>query len=280
MRIIIIPILLSNLLFPVGGVIVFNDGTTIEGDVSNVNESSIYITPIGLTFPEQIRMENVDSLKLDDGKLLVANNRALLLFDNGQFYEPGLGQSEDDEIDEEYDVEYVLTPNWSVNSYLGYPLIRSESLSDNYYDKISPVFGLSIGSPYGLFFDDFYVNGIFELAYYNFSKQSGEANVRFDGLAIQIGVSPGFFIGETSVSFTACTGIYHAGGGFIGGGSLDIPLGAVIAKGFEGSDLVEDYEEILESIEMRITSRANIVQKEEGGSTYWIDAGISLGYEF
>lgn len=260
MKFILIPILLSNLLFSLGGMIIFNDGTTIEGDVTGVNENSIYITPMGLTFPEEIRMENVDSLKLYDGKLLVANNRPLFLYDNGQFYEPGLLQNEDDKGDVEYGVEYVLIPNWSVNSYLGYPLIKSESLSDKYYDKISPIFGLSIGTPYGIFFDDFYVNGIFELAYYNFSKQSGEVSAQFDGLAIQIGVSPGFFIGETSVSFTACTGIYHAGGGFIGGGSLDLPL--------------------TESIEMRITSRANIVQKEEGGSTYWIDAGISLGYEF
>lgn len=264
MRIILIFIVSSNLLFPVGGVIVFNDGTTIEGDINSVNESSISLTPIGLTFPEEIRMENVDSLKLYDGKLLVANNKPLMMYSNGEFYEPGINTENKGDVYEDYDIEYVLTPNWSVNSYLGYPLIRSESLSDNYYDKISPVFGLSIGSPYGLFFDNFYVNGIFELAYYNFSKQSGEYT-QFDGLAIQIGISPGFFVGETSISFTACTGIYHAGGGFIGGGSLDIPLGS---------------EGILESIEMRITSRANIVQKEEGGSTYWIDAGISLGYEF
>ena len=162
MRIIIIPILLSNFLFPVGGVIVFNDGTTIEGDVSNVNESSIYITPMGLTFPEQIRMENVDSLKLDDGKLLVANNRALLLFDNGQFYEPVLGQSEEDEIDEEYDVEYVLAPNWSVNTYLGYPLIKSKSLSDRYYDKVSPVFGLSIGATLLYMFANYFLKGFVE----------------------------------------------------------------------------------------------------------------------
>ena len=63
MRVILITILFSNFLFPVGGVIIFNDGTTIEGDVTNVNENSIFITPMGLTFPEEIRMENVDSLK-------------------------------------------------------------------------------------------------------------------------------------------------------------------------------------------------------------------------
>ena len=71
MRVILITILFSNLLFPVGGVIIFNDGTTIEGDVTNVNESSIFITPMGLTFPEEIRMENVDSLKLYDLTMLL-----------------------------------------------------------------------------------------------------------------------------------------------------------------------------------------------------------------
>ena len=31
----------------------------------------------------------------------------------------------------------------------------------------------------------------------------------FGGLAFQIGLSPGFFFGQTSISLTACTGIYH-----------------------------------------------------------------------
>ena len=56
MRAILVTILFSNLLYPVGGVIIFNDGTTIEGDVTNVSESSILITPMGLKFPEEIRM--------------------------------------------------------------------------------------------------------------------------------------------------------------------------------------------------------------------------------
>ena len=280
MRVILITILFSNLLFPVGGVIIFNDGTTIEGDVTNVNESSIFITPMGLTFPEEIRMENVDSLKLYDGKLLVANNKALILYANGEYFEPGLGEDNNYEDYEDYEVEYVLVPNWSVNMYTGYPLIRSESLSETYYNKINPVFGLSIGTPYGLFFGDFFMNGIFELAHYKFTKQDQEANVKFDGFAYQIGVSPGFFIGETSISLTACTGIYHAGTGFISGGSIDIPLGSMLINSFEDSDFIEDYEEMIESFEIRLTSRANIVQMEEGGGTYWLDAGISLGYEF
>ena len=98
MRVILISILFSNFLFPVGGVIIFNDGTTIEGDVTNVDQNSIFITPMGLTFPEEIRMENVDSLKLYDGKLLVANNKALILYANGEYFEPGL--SEDNSYEE------------------------------------------------------------------------------------------------------------------------------------------------------------------------------------
>ena len=280
MRVILVTILLSNFLFPVGGVIIFNDGTTIEGDITNVNENSIFVTPMGLTFPEEIRMENVDSLKLYDGKLLVANNKALIFFANGEYFEPGLMQDDNSEDYEDYEVEYVLVPNWSVNMYSGYPIIRSESLSDTYYDKINPVIGLSVGSPYGLFFGDFFMNGIFELAYYKFTKQDREANVQFDGFAYQVGISPGFFIGGTSVSFTACTGIYHAGTGFILGGSIDLPLGSLLTNSFEDSDFIEDYGEIIESFEIRLTSRANIVQKEEGGGTYWMDAGLSIGYEF
>ena len=68
-------LLLTSLLFPVGGVVIFNDGTTIEGDINGVNKNSVYITPIGLSFPEEILMNNVDSLKLYDGKLLVANSQ-------------------------------------------------------------------------------------------------------------------------------------------------------------------------------------------------------------
>ena len=31
---------------------------------------------------------------------------------------------------------------------------------------------------------------------------------------------------------------------------------------------------------MRLTARSNVVQKEEGGTTGWLGAGISFGYEF
>ena len=78
MRIILSISLMTSLLFPVGGVVIFNDGTMIEGDVVNVNQSSVSITPIGLTFPEELLMENVDTLRLYDGEILVAKNNVRL----------------------------------------------------------------------------------------------------------------------------------------------------------------------------------------------------------
>ena len=275
MRFILIPILLSNLLFSVGGVIIFNDGTTIEGDVTNVNESSIYITPMGLTFPEEIRMENVDSLKLYDGKLLVANNRPLLLYDNGQFYEPGISLESNNELDTDYDVEYVIVPNWSLNLYTGYPIIKASSFEE--FNESNLLFGLSIGSPYGIFAGDFFMNVIGEFVYYNFQQSNNLDGQNFGGPAFQIGLSPGLFIGETSISLTACTGVYQNDkgkitSGFIAGGSLDIPLGNIL------KDYIDiDADEF--PMELRITSRSNLISKNKG-ITGWLDAGISIGYEF
>jgi len=226
MRKILLFLLLTSLLFPVGGVVIFNDGTTVEGDINGVNANSVYITPIGLSFPEEILMDNVDSLRLYDGKLLIANSQVLLLYSNGQFMTPEEEKLNRQTAREEYDVEYVIIPNWSLNLYTGYPIIKGSSF--DYYDDINPVFGLSIGSPWGLFMGDFFMNAIAEIAYYNFNVINNPDYERFGGMAWQIGVSPGFFIGEYSISLTACTGIYHAGTGFIAGGSIDLPLGGII----------------------------------------------------
>ena len=60
--------------------------------------------------------------------------------------------------------------------------------------------------------------------------------------------------------------------GFITGGSLDIPLGELL------SDYLDmDSEDI--PIEIRVTSRSNVISKDEG-TTGWLDAGISIGCEF
>jgi len=269
-----------SFLFSIDGKIVFYDGTTIDGQINSVNMSSIYITPIGLNFPEEILIDNVDSLKLDNGKLLVAGNQVLLLLSNGEFTTPG---EENPSTQKEvfYPVEYVLVPNYSFNLYTGYPLIKASSFE--IYNDSSPVFGLSIGTPYGFFMSNFFVNMIFEIAKYNFNDASGLR--KFGGWAFQIGASPGFFIGDMSISLTAATGIFHEGTGFIAGGSIDIPLGNIIIENWGDISIVEYFGEQIEAFEIRFTSRANIVQKEKsatdaGGATGWVGAGISLGYEF
>jgi len=269
-----------SLLFSIDGKIVFYDGTTVDGQINSVNMGSIYITPIGLNFSEEILIDNVDSLKLDNGKLLVAGNQVLLLYSNGQFTAPG-GNKSINQQESSYPVEYVLVPNWSCNLYTGYPLIKAETFKQ--YNDSSPVFGLSIGTPYGLFMSNFFVNMIVEVAKYNFNNSLGQD--KFGGWAFQIGASPGFFIGDMSISLTAATGIFHDGTGFIAGGSIDIPLGNIIIENWGDISIVESFEEQIEAFEIRFTSRANIVQKEKsatdaGGATGWIDAGISLGYEF
>ena len=278
MRKILLFLLLTSLLFPVGGVVIFNDGTTVEGDINGVNANSVYITPIGLSFPEEILMDNVDSLRLYDGKLLIANSQVLLLYSNGQFMTPEEEKLNRQTAREEYDVEYVIIPNWSLNLYTGYPIIKASSF--DYYNDINPIFGLSIGSPYGIFMGDFFMNAIAEIAYYDFNLINRPDYEPFGGFAWQIGVSPGFFIGETSISLTACTGVYHSGTGFIGGGSIDVPLGYLIMDRFGDVEFVENMEEVIKALEFRITGRSNVVQKTAGGTTGWIGVGISLGYEF
>ena len=269
---------MTSLLFPVGGVVIFNDGTTIEGDVIDVNQNSVSITPVGLTFPEDILMENIDSLRLYNGEILVANNKVRLLYKNGEFVDPAEVVLSSPDDFQEYDVEYVIVPNWSANFYTGYPIIKASSF--DYYDDINPVFGLSIGSPWGIFMGDFFMNVISEIAYYDFNVTNNPDYEDFGGLAFQIGLSPGFFLGQTSISLTACTGIYHAGTGFIGGGSIDLPVGSLILENFEDLDFISDNEDFFEAIEMRVTARSNVVQKEDGGTTGWLGAGVSFGYEF
>ena len=266
-----------SFLFSIDGEIVFYDGTTIDGQINSVNMSSIYITPIGLNFPEEILIDNVDSLKLDDGKLLVAGNQVLLLYSNGQFTTPG-EKNPSNQQEVFYPVEYVLVPNWSLNLYTGYPIIKGSSF--DFYDDINPIFGLSIGSPYGLFMGNFFVNAIAEIAYYDFNVINNPDYERFGGMAWQIGASPGFFIGDMSISLTACTGLYHAGTGFIAGGSIDLPLGGIILDKYGDVEFVENMEEMIEALEIRVTGRANSVKKNDGGATYWLGGGISLGYEF
>ena len=287
MKIIISLPLIITLVFAYNGKVIFNDGTKIIGQVRSVDNNSVTITPEGLTFPEQIMISNIDTLILDSGELLISTNKVQLHLKNGEILDPPDNSNSKAQIKKEaFEIEYVIVPNWSLNFYTGYPIpgLRGESFS--YYDKIFPTFGLSVGSPYGIYIGDFFMNVIAELAYYKFSKSSfkGIAPVDrkdpFEGFAFQIGLSPGLFIGDLSISATAATGVYHAGPGFITGLSIDLPIGSFIMEKYRDSNFINEYEEILESLEIRVTSRLNLVKKNDGLYTYWLGGGISFGYEF
>ena len=324
MRIIITSILFSSILFSIQGIIVFNDQTIIEGDVKTIDNNYVIITPKGLTFPEEILLQSIDSVKINNGMIPIVNGKIFYFYQNGKFVNAqqiNNSQQINTSVDYE-DVEYVLVPNWSLNLYTGYPLpapFRGSSFEE--FDKGNMLYGLSLGSPYGFFAGDFYMNIIAEFAYYNFEQTKGGPS--FGGPAYQIGVSPGFFIGNTSFSATACTGFYRSDdydstgvddatgeitystkpgitAGTILGGSIDIPLGEIILKKYGSIELfkplnlfigqfvdykildsfrIRDIEKQLSAFEMRITGRSNLIQKAEG-ATYWIDIGISFGYEF
>mgnify|MGYP001177467189 CR=1 FL=1 len=268
-------LILTNFIYSAGGIIVFNDGTTIEGDIKSVNNNYASLTPMGLTFSEEVRMENIDSLKLYDGTTLVAGGQVKLFYENGQFIQPQNYGSNNLLEEDDYDVEYVIIPNWSLNLYTGYPVFKAASFEE--FDESNAIIGVSVGSPFGIFTGDFFMNVIAEFLYYNFQQKNDLDGQSFGGPAFQLGISPGLFIGETSISMTACTGFYQNDKsklttGFIFGGSIDIPLG-----NFLGDYLEMDSDNV--PIELRITSRSNLISKDKG-TTGWLDGGVSIGYEF
>ena len=287
MKIIITLPIIITLIFAYNGKVIFNDGTKISGEIRSVGDNSVTITPEGLSFPEQIMISNIDTLILDNGKLLISDNKVKLHLKNGEILNlPDNSKSNSQSEKETFEIEYVIVPNWSFNFYTGYPIPGLRGSSFDYYDKIFPTFGLSLGSPYGIYIGDFFMNVIAELAYYKFSKSTSEGIALadrkdpFQGFAFQVGLSPGLFIGDLSISATAATGIYHAGPGFITGLSVDLPIGAFMMEKYKYNNFINNYEELIESLEIRLTSRMNLVKKKDGLYTFWLGGGVSFGYEF
>ena len=176
------------------------------------------------------------------------------------------------ELQEDDEYEYGIVPNYSINLYTGYPTLKASSF--DHYDLSRPVVGLSVGTPFGYYARDFFINLNLEIFNYIFRRSVNDQ--KFGGTAFQVGANSGLFIGDVSISLTAATGVFHAGTGFIAGGSLDLPVGGYITDSF---DVPESLEPHIEAFEIRLTTRANIVQKNDG-TTGWVDAGVSFGYEF
>ena len=171
-------------------------------------------------------------------------------------------QSEDDEaavITIDFDSQEELYLNFSFNAYRGVPVYTAKTFDE--YDQINPVYGLSIGTPFGFQAGFTYTTLDFEIMKYKFERKVTTVGNEdfFGGIAYQVGINSGFFVNSASLSVTAATGVYHKGNGFVGGVNIDLPYWG--------------------PFEVRGAIRFNTVQRPDKDYTGWIDIGISLGYE-
>ena len=163
------------------------------------------------------------------------------------------------------DADDKLLLNYSLNLYAGYPIYSAEYFDS--FDKISPIIGLSVGTPLGIKAGLAYLTLNFEFINYKFTRTNeieGEENI-YEGFAPHLGFNTGVFINDLSLSFTGAMGPYHNDRyGYIGGVNIDLPYWG--------------------DFEVRGTLRFNAVPVTllgiNDGSSRWLDLGLSLGYEF
>ena len=74
-----------GMLFGLHGKIVFYDGTYVIGKVTKVDESSVYIIPVGLDTPEGVLVGNIDSLNMENGMVPVLNSNVEYFYQGGTF---------------------------------------------------------------------------------------------------------------------------------------------------------------------------------------------------
>ena len=157
--------LLTGVMFALHGKIVFYDGTYVVGKISKVDESTVYIIPIGLDTPEGVLVGNIDSLKIENGMVPVVNSAVKYFYQNGEFI-----SNDDDWMDEYQDFKYddfasiqeeykyegsrrTQQQYYQISVSGGYPVFSAASLkeSEKYAgpkEKIYPNLTGSIQFPY------------------------------------------------------------------------------------------------------------------------------------
>ena len=159
----------------------------------------------------------------------------------------------------EADDELLL--NWSINTYVGYPVYTAEFFTS--FDKLHPVYGLSLGTPLGLKTGLAYSTIDVEIINYVFETTSIDGPENFYDTVFHVGFNSGLFINDLSLSLTTAVGKYEHGTGIVGGMNIDLPYWG-------------DYE-------VRSTIRFSAIPVNingEDGRSGWVDIGVSLGYEF
>jgi len=158
-KLIIIPLFVGYL-FGLHGKITFFDGTYVVGRVTKVDESTVYIIPMGLDTAEGILVGNIDTLKMENGMVPVVNSAVKYFYEKGEF----LANNDDwmDEFDdfkyddyvtqtEEYKYEETKKPATAYNSvtvYGGMPFAMA-SLKDSLgTTTLAPNLGIGFQAPY------------------------------------------------------------------------------------------------------------------------------------
>ena len=129
-KIILFPLIMS-LLFSIGGKVVFYDGTSVEGEINSVATSSVFFIPLGLSLPEEILVYNIDTLKLDNGLLMIIASDVKQLYKKGEFItldEEELDELADGEYYEEDDEDKSNLEYVSFSAYGGVPVYLRPSL--------------------------------------------------------------------------------------------------------------------------------------------------------
>ena len=152
-----------GLLFGLHGKIVFYDGTYVLGKVTKVDESSVYIIPVGLDTPEGVLVGNIDSLNMENGMVPVLNSNVEYFYQGGTFTPNNDDWMADanqkdyyEQIDFEEEFQAINDPKkpWNYFNFSligGIPLFAANSLKDvesGQMAKMGPNVGLNIQFPY------------------------------------------------------------------------------------------------------------------------------------
>jgi hypothetical protein len=158
-KLIIIPLFVGYL-FGLHGKITFFDGTYVVGRVTKVDESTVYIIPMGLDTAEGILVGNIDTLKMENGLVPVVNSAVKYFYEKGEF----LANNDDwmDEFDdfqyddyttqkEEYKYEESKKPATAYNAvtvYGGMPFAMASLQDSLKTTTLAPNLGIGFQAPY------------------------------------------------------------------------------------------------------------------------------------
>jgi hypothetical protein len=158
-KLIIIPLFVGYL-FGLHGKITFFDGTYVVGRVTKVDESTVYIIPMGLDTAEGILVGNIDTLRMENGLVPVVSSAVKYFYEKGEF----LANNDDwmDEFDdfkyddyvtqkEEYKYEETKKPATAYNSvtvYGGMPFAMASLKDSANTTTLAPNLGIGFQAPY------------------------------------------------------------------------------------------------------------------------------------